>query len=296
MRFALIAGLAAGLSGTTHAYTYEWSGNVLARGPARISTSFTVLELKGDAGDVFQTGHAGFDAAFVQGDSSPAFDTSARYLYLFQDVNLADSAADATEVRTRVLPATSRAITSWGRFEGLGFADEEGPVDAANPLGGRVEGADPYAAHRGVASPKVVALGDTPDRGVGANVRLSDAWLTRVYDAPSDLKRGRRATLIGFTSNVAPTFADAVVRPVPRAPADPGSVVDGSPEARGILRLVNLVSALVLRGEVGLSEDGAARVGAHPPFRTLDQLLVLVTTEDFRLLLAFAQDNGYVRP
>jgi len=93
------------------------------------------------AGDTFGTGIANFDDMFregtgINGGFSPAFDTSARYLYVYQVVN--DRGLDPPKdvvpaafrnIRSEDLITSSikllvdpRDITSWGHFENAAFA------------------------------------------------------------------------------------------------------------------------------------------------------------------------------
>src|SRR5262249_5964429 len=97
-------------------------------------------------GDTWGTGMANFDESFVEGKSfnntfSPALDTKARYLYLYQSVNdrgldpgkrgpkqAAIAPALGKELNVQDVAMTSvrllvdpRYITSWGYFRNAGF-------------------------------------------------------------------------------------------------------------------------------------------------------------------------------
>jgi hypothetical protein len=82
---------------------------------------FMVLDrLEGQPGDTWGTGIKDFDSTFKPGkgtsrSGSPALDTSARYLYLYQTVNDrgSPSSIQSTSVRLLVPP---HLITSWGHF------------------------------------------------------------------------------------------------------------------------------------------------------------------------------------
>lgn len=69
-----------GFSGNAKEATTGGSGNV--------TSSFAVLDrlTGGSPGDVFGTGMPGFETLYVAGGGSATFDTSARYLYLGQNV------------------------------------------------------------------------------------------------------------------------------------------------------------------------------------------------------------------
>src|SRR5262249_23215189 len=90
---------------------------------------FMVLDrADGAASDTWGTGWKDFDAAFRAGMESrhvrsPALDTAARYLYLYQVVNDRKTAKGihAASVQLLVEP---RCITSWGHFSGASFAAE----------------------------------------------------------------------------------------------------------------------------------------------------------------------------
>jgi hypothetical protein len=103
---------------------------------------FVVLQRTGDADDTWGTGMAGFDGKFVEGKNyknnfSPALDTLAQYLYLYQVINDRGlppvsevKFAAGQEMPNMPLPIGSasltirvdpRYITSWGHFRGTGF-------------------------------------------------------------------------------------------------------------------------------------------------------------------------------
>jgi len=103
---------------------------------------FVVLARTGNDGDTWGTGMAGFDGKFIEGKNyqknfSPALDTPAKYLYLYQVVNDRGlppvsevKLAAGQEMSNMPLPIASasltisvdpRYITSWGHFRGTGF-------------------------------------------------------------------------------------------------------------------------------------------------------------------------------
>jgi hypothetical protein len=99
---------------------------------------FAVYEQSGlgASGDVYGTGYAGFDDLFKEGRASagsysPGFDTTAKYLYLYQVVNdrgLDPKGAATKNIRTEDIVSTTikllvdpSAISSWGHFTGTSF-------------------------------------------------------------------------------------------------------------------------------------------------------------------------------
>lgn len=84
-----------------------------------------VLKLAPSANDPWSTGIANFTGHFqagvdFNGTSSPALDTSAKYLYLYQVVNDRRTMAPI-ETTAIKLDVDMRDITSWGYFDGVGF-------------------------------------------------------------------------------------------------------------------------------------------------------------------------------
>jgi hypothetical protein len=87
---------------------------------------FTVLKRTGKASDSWGSGLAKFDATFQagidsSGTSSPNLDTAAQYLYLYQVVNDRRTPAPILNVSVKLIVELSE-ITSWGYFNGVGFA------------------------------------------------------------------------------------------------------------------------------------------------------------------------------
>lgn len=71
---------------------------------------------------------------------------------------------------------------------------------------------------------------------------------------------------------------------------------ENSPEARGILKLVNIASARYLRETVGLPADVSERLGAEQYVATLTQLITdaEIGVNAYSRLLGFARQNGYI--
>ena len=124
---------------TNAGFLTGFSGNTKAENTgltAKITKNFAVLDrLTGASspGDVFGTGQAGFDASMIAGAGSGALDTSARYLYLYQDVaspaSLAVFIGDSLSSQ-----GTPLGITSYGQWR-LHLADDGGIVSTTNDFG-----------------------------------------------------------------------------------------------------------------------------------------------------------------
>jgi hypothetical protein len=74
-------------------------------------------------------------------------------------------------------------------------------------------------------------------------------------------------------------------------------ISEGSPEAAGVLAVVNSLSEDQLRDDVGLSDRAASHIAAHgPTFTTLAELdaVPYVGSIAFDKLLAYARANGYI--
>ncbi len=139
-RSLLVVALVLAFVGRTNAgFLTGFSGNTKAENTgltAKITKNFAVLDrLTGTStpGDVFGTGQAGFDASMIAGAGSGALDTSARYLYLYQDVaspaSLAVFVGDSLSSQ-----GTPLGITSYGEWR-LHLADDGGIVSTTNDFG-----------------------------------------------------------------------------------------------------------------------------------------------------------------
>jgi hypothetical protein len=107
------------------------------------------------------TNQLNFNAQFRAGTDSPALDTTATYLYLYQVVN--DSNLDGPSITLQILALFTdlnlKQITSWGFFGGLGLADDMGRVNADNSFGmDRVNRENPAPINLGVKDPSVVKV------------------------------------------------------------------------------------------------------------------------------------------
>jgi hypothetical protein len=99
----------------------------------------------GAADDTWNTGFENFDKVFkggvdVLGEASPALDTSARYLYLYQTVNDRQTKMPIRSTSVKLL-VDPRYITSWGYFSGVSFGYLNRP-SAASSEGGIIPAAD----------------------------------------------------------------------------------------------------------------------------------------------------------
>jgi hypothetical protein len=103
------------------------------------SVSFAVFRRSGVAGDVFGTGLSNFDSLFSRGSGSPAFDTTAEYLYLYQAVNDGVGTANFSRIE---FPAAQ--VTSWGTLNRR-LADNDGVVRVDNPFGSNSASFQPAA-------------------------------------------------------------------------------------------------------------------------------------------------------
>jgi hypothetical protein len=223
-------------------------------GNANYTINFAVLNpFMGTPNDTWRadpTGMLNVNGMFRPGIGSPALDTTAQYLYLYQVSNNSPAGGPTINFMSLTLPfdQNQRVITSWGFFGGLGFSDNNGVVNAMNSFGlDNVPFGDPAAINIGVTNPAVVmigALGFPPTTDV---VRVS-AFMSR-FDASwaaPHLALGETSTIFGFTTNAQPTPftpSNAVVRGSDGSQPF-GWVVTPLPEP-GALGLLALGSALV---------------------------------------------------
>ncbi len=194
---------------------------------------FMVLERKGTAGDVWGTGLANFDSRFLEGKSftssySPALDTNARYLYLYQVVNdrgldprpgvilpaaARDFPTEAIGVAQVKLIVDPSYITSWGYFKNTAFTavvPDRNPGGDVRPV---AEGAS--ADIRLACSSNPSVLSELPNKryrprspayelgplqrtfGIGSgNLNLKDAF------AFQQLKKKEGVALVGWENNI----------------------------------------------------------------------------------------------
>jgi hypothetical protein len=87
---------------------------------------FSVLQLNGKTGDSWNSGLPKFNTSFMpgilsDGTSSPALDINARYLYLYQVVNDRRTPTPIGNASVKLI-VEPPDVTSWGHFDGVGFA------------------------------------------------------------------------------------------------------------------------------------------------------------------------------
>ena len=126
----------AGFTGFTRPGSPEDRGEITAVSNEHIrnngvgaSVYFTVLENTGDPNDPWGTGLQQFPFSFEPGINfggtpSPSLDTSAKYLYLYQVVNDRRTLSPIHGVSVKLIVELDE-ITSWGHFNGVGFASKE---------------------------------------------------------------------------------------------------------------------------------------------------------------------------
>ncbi len=299
-----------------HLFKFGWSGNTeegTAASGIVATTSFAVMTRTGPYGDRFGTGFPYFDQQFEPGVSSPPLDTSASYLYVYQDVNLTPSDLPMGEVWTKMPGVSVYQITSWGAFADTGFEDVDGPVDEANPFGWP-QPLSPHTAHLGVTSPGVVSIAGGTNAGVNPSVvYLANVWsgsfitFRRRWVGPTGVRPGHRGVIVGYTSNYPPTLNPNGVNPGPvsipqgvyaaeersTVPATI-AVAEGSADAEGALYLVNLVTGMYLIDKAHITPESAKNIEDAGSVSSIAELESLTTGPDFDRLVTFARNNGYV--
>jgi len=183
--------------------------------------NFAVLNRKnGQFGDEWGGRLDNFDQRFFRGEDalgrlSPPLDFTAHYLYLYQLVN--DTAStNVHEFRIPVLQSqgtTSPLVTSWGQFEGTGFADDKKmigtavPVSATNFFGFTDPASPPGSPSLKVINPRIVLINSNDDPGIDpAKVYFfGSVFIGSWFDGSKvTLTPKRRGTLCGFTSHYPP--------------------------------------------------------------------------------------------
>lgn len=193
--------------------------------------NFTVLDRTGgSAGDTFGTGLAGFDTTFVAAAGSGAFDTTAKYLYLFQVVNNGLNKANFP-VSTSSLGTNVSLTTSLGSFTGTSFT--------TTVLGAPAGFADQSPASTGAAPAITLAS------GLVAPTLITIPFIQALY-TPNGLAADVKSTIWGFTSNQAPTFGNGAL--LGAGSSANGQLVAPVPEpASAVLAALGLPLGLLLR-------------------------------------------------
>jgi hypothetical protein len=159
---------------------------------------------------VFGTGLANFDNLAQLGQGSRPFDTNARYLYLYQDVNSPTSTVTATITAYTAGDTRFSFVTSFAQWNLL-FQDDRGVISTTNDFGADGTPFMPFApANTGVTDPGVAD-------GSGANLvplslSLSPTAFMGTY--LGGLPPGGISNLYGFTTDISPfLFTDPPTAP-----------------------------------------------------------------------------------
>jgi hypothetical protein len=109
-----------------------------------------VLKKSGSAEDPWATGIANFLTTFqpgidFTGGASPALDTRAEFLYLYQVINDRRTNAPIESIGIK-LQVDMRDITSWGYFDGVGFGVQGKKGEKGEALLGEAGRSEPYQA------------------------------------------------------------------------------------------------------------------------------------------------------
>ena len=194
------AGLLSSFAGFTRSsdteHTVEATGNYAV---------FDRLTGASSAGDVFGTGYAGFDSAVIAGPGSPTLDTTARYLFLYQD-RFQPSSEPVSQYTWGLGDARFSQVTSYGQWNLL-LADREGVVSASNDFGPPSD--DPFLpegpAHLGVQEPRV-ATDPSAAQLVTLEMYLEASTPESDFGWLSTLQPGQMTNLYGYTTDAAPTM------------------------------------------------------------------------------------------
>ena len=228
-----------------------FSGNTRAQnavGSLSLTLNFAVFDRflgNSIAGDAFGTGFSGFDSVGAPGNGSPAFDTNARYLYLYQSGSAGPSKAASDD-----LPVAASLLTSWARWS-LFLADDQGIVAATNQLG--VDGVpfQHYApANLGVSSAHVASDPSSANL-VAVSFSSTEQGFRGIY--AGGLGSGQFGQLFGFTSNSAPT----IISDPPNLPATTATgsyVVPTAPEPTSCAVVGLCASCAAFRRRRGVNE------------------------------------------
>jgi hypothetical protein len=171
-----------------------------------------VFKRQADTGDIWGTGSStlaggDFTPGVSPGAGSPALDTSARYLYVYQLVN--DGGAKQT---VGSIGLTVKDATSWGSFASLGLADDQGQLSATNPLGANGGPFDNALRTGGSSAVSIVAA--APPGSAVNQVELKpdgagpgfDSFRA-VWSINGGVADGQHSALFAYTSNTAPLAA-----------------------------------------------------------------------------------------
>jgi hypothetical protein len=198
-------------------FLQPFSGNARAVSPVGnwfVSGDFAVLDrLTGPSspGDVFGTGLPGFDSLAMLGAGSPAFDTGARYLYLYQEVSIPTSSVVGTEIFYGDGQDRFSSVTSFAQW-GLFLSDDRGIISATNDFGSDGAPFTPAApANLGVVNPSV-ASAPSASGLVPLDLFVNPTLFGGFFNWPP----GSIDRLHGFTTNAPPElFTEPVIQTEP---------------------------------------------------------------------------------
>jgi hypothetical protein len=171
-----------------------------------------VFKRQSNTGDIWGTGASSlasgdFTPGVSPGAGSPALDTHAQYLYVYQLVNDGGSAQTVGSVGLTVKQATS-----WGSFQSLTFNDDQGQVNNTNPLGTNGGAYDNTfrsggsgAVTVGAATPPGIAVNQVELKDNGAGPGFDSFRAVWSINGAVDLNG--RSALFAFTSDAAPSDA-----------------------------------------------------------------------------------------
>ena len=229
---------------------------------------FMVLERKGDnKGDPWGGGLTDLAGKFrrgvdFSGATSPALDTNAKYLYLYQVVNDRGTALAIQSASVELLVDLKKkgGITSWGWFSGVGFGlppAKERPRSSVLPVSSNyrdLSGGDRtyVSPSPGVPSARTYRLTSVEtqktartNKGQGGVARVIWAALDPAVEPDyvmllggdgkgrptfralwnnSALAERMRSTVFGFTSNLPPALEPVQIRGTPPGPIQPAAV------------------------------------------------------------------------
>jgi PEP-CTERM motif len=251
IRVLILAMLGMALATTADAgFLNGFSGNTKeeATTPFTVTRNFEVLDrLTGvsSLGDVFGTGLPGFDAMMMNAGNGSMLDTSARYLYLYQDV-VSPTSTEGASASFISNGGNSLGFTSYGEWS-LFLADDRGIVSTTNDFG---PDGIPFSlnapANIGVTNPSVSSSGQTGSLVGGAFIATPSS-LTFNYPGGilfAGLAPGGTGRIFGYTSNFSPRFFTFTSGPTLAA----GTIAVSSPEPSTLVLLS--VGALGLIGYV----------------------------------------------
>jgi hypothetical protein len=221
-------------------FLQAFSGNARAANPEGtwfISGNFAVLDRLSGAsspGDVFGTGLPGFDSLAILGTGSPAFNTSARYLYLYQEVTLPTSLPTGSGFIYGGVYGDGQAhfssVTSFAQWS-LFLSDNRGIVSFTNDFGSDGAPFTPSApANLGVVNPSVAS-----DPSGSSLIPVSPSVSSTAFTVTGTITPGSIDRLHGFTTDAPPELLTEPVvpgyptwtYPIPEVP-EPSSLLLGS--------------------------------------------------------------------